>query len=88
MSLNVFDLFDHHHVLSRDYSLLVLYNKSIILNSVYRKRMRTIMFFVPPGGGGILGILSDGDDRMEPKVETKKIPRASSKIQRNHWTKN
>ena len=27
----------------------------------------------PPGGGG-LGISSDGDDRMEPKVKTQKNP--------------
>ena len=26
------------------------------------------------GGGGVLGISSDGDDRMEPKVKTQKIP--------------
>ena len=39
-------------------------------------------------GGGVLGISSDGDDRMEPKVKTQKIPRASSKTQKNPWTKN
>ena len=27
-----------------------------------------------PGGGGVLGISSDGNDRMEPKVKTKKNP--------------
>ena len=27
-----------------------------------------------PGGGGVLGISSDGDDRMEPKVKTQKNP--------------
>ena len=26
------------------------------------------------GGGGVRGILSDGDDRMEPKVKTQKNP--------------
>ena len=26
------------------------------------------------GGGGVLGISSDGDDQMEPKVNTQKIP--------------
>ena len=26
------------------------------------------------GGGGVLGISSDGDDRMELKVKTQKIP--------------
>ena len=26
------------------------------------------------GPGGVLGILSDGDDRMEPKVKTQKNP--------------
>ena len=26
------------------------------------------------GGGGVLGISSDGDDRMEPKVKTQKNP--------------
>ena len=26
------------------------------------------------GGGGVLGISSDGDDRMEPKDKTQKIP--------------
>ena len=31
-----------------------------------------------PGGGGVLGISRDGDDRMEPKVKTQKNP----------WTKN
>ena len=31
------------------------------------------------GGGGVLAISSDWDDRMEPKVKTQKIPRASSK---------
>ena len=30
-------------------------------------------FQAPPGGGG-LGISSDGDDRMEPKVKTQKNP--------------
>ena len=33
--------------------------------------------------GGILGISSDGDDRMEPKGKTQKFPRASSKTQKN-----
>ena len=28
----------------------------------------------PRGGGGVLGISSDGDDRMEPKVKTQKNP--------------
>ena len=37
---------------------------------------------------GVLGISSDGDDQMEPKVKTQKIPRASSKTQKNPWTKN
>ena len=41
-----------------------------------------------PGRGGVLGISSDGDDRMEPKVKTQKIPRASSKTPKNPWTKN
>ena len=27
-----------------------------------------------PRGGGVLGISSDGDDRMEPKVKTQKNP--------------
>ena len=27
-----------------------------------------------PGGGGVLGISSDGDDRMEPEVKTQKNP--------------
>ena len=26
------------------------------------------------GGGGVLGISSDGDDQMEPKVKTQKNP--------------
>ena len=39
------------------------------------------------GGGGVLGISSDGDDRMEPKVKTQKIPRATSKTPKNPWTK-
>ena len=39
-------------------------------------------------GGGVLGISSDADDRMEPKVKTQKIPKASSKTQKNPWTKN
>ena len=42
----------------------------------------------PGGEGGVLGISSDGDDRMELKVKTQKIPRASSKTQKNYWTKN
>ena len=37
--------------------------------------------------GGVLGISSDGDDQMEPKVKTQKIPRASCKTQNNPWTK-
>ena len=37
---------------------------------------------------GVLGISSDGDDQMEPKVKTQKIRRASSKTQKNPWTKN
>ena len=32
---------------------------------------------------GVFGISSDGDDRMEPKAKTQKIPRASSKTQKN-----
>ena len=40
------------------------------------------------GGGGVHGISSDGDDRMEPKVKTQKIPRASSKTQKHPRTKN
>ena len=31
-------------------------------------------FQAPPPGGGVLGISSDGDDRMEPKVKTQKNP--------------
>ena len=27
-----------------------------------------------PGGGGVLGISSDGDDQMEPKVKTQNNP--------------
>ena len=38
--------------------------------------------------GGVLRISSDGDDRMEPKVKTQKIPRASNQTQKNPWTKN
>ena len=37
---------------------------------------------------GVLGISSDGDDQMEPKVNTQKMPRASSKTQKNPWAKN
>ena len=37
---------------------------------------------------GVLGISSDGDDRMELKSRPKKIPRASSKTHKNPWTKN
>ena len=38
------------------------------------------------GGGDTLGS-SDGD-RMGPKMKTKKIPRASNKIQTNRYIKN
>ena len=47
----------------------------------------------PPGGwgGGVLGISSDGDDQMikwSQKSRPKKVLRASSKTQKNPWTKN
>ena len=39
------------------------------------------------GGGGVIGILSDGDDRMEPKVQKKSLG-LPAKPQQNPWTKN
>ena len=33
----------------------------------------------PGGGGGVLGISSDGDDRMEPKVKSQKKKGLSAK---------
>ena len=37
------------------------------------------------GGWGVLGISSDGDDRMEPKVKTPKIPGQKINPQKIPW---
>ena len=37
-----------------------------------KKQVRT--YHIHPRGAGVLGISSDGDDRMELKVKTQKIP--------------
>ena len=58
-----------------------------ITHSSYRY-IQTHNYHIPGGGGGELGISSDGDDQMEPKVKNQKIPRASSKTPKNPWTKN
>ena len=39
------------------------------------------------GGGGVLRISSDGNDRMGAKIKTTKILRASNKTEKNPWTK-
>ena len=39
------------------------------------------------GGGWVLRISSDGDDRMEAKQKPKEIPRDSKKTPQNPWTK-
>ena len=44
--------------------------------SMFKHGCDVKMFCFSPGG--VLGISSDGDDRMEPKVKTQKNP----------WTKN
>ena len=62
-------------------------NETAAIETVRKKLLR---HGCPAGGrgGGVLGISSDGDDRMEPKVKTQKIPRASSKTHKNPWAKN
>ena len=39
------------------------------------------------GGGLVLPISSDGNDRMGAKIKTTKILRASNKTEKNPWTK-
>ena len=44
--------------------------------------------YVPPGGGGVLGISRGGDDRIEQKVKTQENPSGFQQNPKKPWTKN
>ena len=61
--------------------LVLLSEKPSGTSRVVRQQIEKTIFklfnfysYIIFGPGGVLGISSDGDDRMEPKVKTQKIP--------------